>query len=128
MFLLMGIIKKERNFNMWKMFIDDERFPVDESFFIVRTVEQAIDIMAKKGAPNFISFDHDLGDNIPTGADLAKWLVDKDLDSNYTFLPKDFSFYVHSANPVGKKNIEGLLTQYLEYRKEFLPTEKKFKL
>lgn len=123
----MEAIKKERNFKMWKMFIDDERFPVDDSFMIVRTVEQAIEMIAVKGAPHFVSFDHDLGDNIPTGADMAKWLVEKDLDSNYTFLPKDFSFYVHSANPVGKKNIEGLLNQYLEHRKEFLPTEKKLK-
>jgi len=102
---------------MWKMFIDDERFPVNDDFVIVRSVLEAKEEINKRGVPSFISFDHDLGDNVPTGFDLAKWLVEKDLDSNGAFLDKDFSFYVHSANPVGKKNIEGLLEQYLSIRK-----------
>lgn len=113
----------------WKMFIDDERFPATDDFVIVRSFDEAVQKIEELGAPIFISFDHDLGENIPTGADLSKWLVDKDLDNEYKFLDKDFSFYVHSANPVGKKNIEGLLNQYLEHRKKILPTEeKKFKM
>lgn len=103
---------------MWKMFIDDERFPVKEDeFIIVRTVEQAIDKIKELGCPDFISFDHDLGDNIPTGFDLAKYLVETDLNHNGSFIPNDFDYYVHSANPVGKKNISGLLDGYLSFKK-----------
>ncbi len=120
----MEISQKERRFNMWKMFIDDERFPVDEEFIIVRSMKEAKEKINELGCPTFISFDHDLGDQVPTGADLAKWLVEKDLDQNHEFLPKEFDFYVHSANPVGKKNIEGLLSQYLEYRKPLLSKKK----
>ena len=102
---------------MWQMFIDDERFPVDEKMVIVRSVEEAKQKMAELGCPFYISFDHDLGDQVPTGFDLAKWLVEQDLDSNGNFLPAQFDFYIHSANPVGKANILGLLKPYLEYRK-----------
>lgn len=31
--------------------------------------------------------------------------------------PADFAFFVHSQNPVGKANIEGLLNNYLEFKK-----------
>lgn len=112
---------------MWKMFIDDERFPVDETFVIVRSVQEAKDKISELGMPKYISFDHDLGDNVPTGADLAKWIVEKDLDNNLNYIPTDFDFYVHSANPVGKKNIEGLLSQYLQYKSTEIKQDKKIK-
>ena len=35
-----------------------------------------------------------------------------DLDNRYKF-PKDFKFNVHSANPIGKKNIETIINNYL---------------
>ncbi len=101
----------------WKMFIDDERYPVDTSFVIVRSVLKAQECIAKNGVPTYISFDHDLGENTPTGFDLAKWLVEKDLDQNGGFLPPDFDFFVHSANPVGAQNIQGLLGGYLRFKK-----------
>ena len=36
-----------------------------------------------------------------------------DLDNLYKF-PEDFKFNVHSANPIGKANIEGILNNYLK--------------
>lgn len=112
---------------MWKMFIDDERFPVDESFVIIRSVEEAKNKISELGMPTYISFDHDLGYNVPTGADLARWIVEQDLDNNSKFIPADFDFYVHSANPVGKKNIEGLLSQYLDFKATEKQNNKKMK-
>lgn len=50
---------------------------------------------------------------LKTGMDFAKWLVESDLDHNGSFLAPEFDFYVHSQNPQGKANIEGLLRQYL---------------
>lgn len=75
-------------------------------------MEEAIEIIDKRGCPNHISFDHDLGMEERTGYDFADWLVDKDLD-NPGFLPSDFTYNVHSANPVGAANIRGLLSRYL---------------
>ena len=43
-------------------------------------------------------------------------MVERDLDKNGSWIPKNFTYDVHSANPAGKKNIEGLLNNYLEKR------------
>lgn len=50
-----------------------------------------------------IDLDHDLGCK-KTGYDVAKWIV----ASGYT----NIRFHIHSANPVGRKNISELLTHY----------------
>jgi hypothetical protein len=97
-----------------KMFLDDERMPVGDDWVIVRSVPEAIACVEKNGIPNFISFDHDLEHRL-TGYDFAKWLVERDLDIGD--MPADFTFYVHSQNPVGKANIEGLLNQYLAFKR-----------
>ena len=75
------------------------------------------------GMPNFISFDHDLGKNEPTGYDIAKWLVEVDMGRNKKILDRaafhpDFDFYVHSKNPVGKANIEAYLNNYFKMKAE----------
>lgn len=100
----------------WRMFIDDERFPGEKDcdMVVVRSVDEAKQLIADNGMPHYVSFDHDLGDNLDTGMDLAKWIVERDLDDRS--LPNDFRFYVHSQNPVGKENIERLLDQYLSIR------------
>ena len=104
-----------------KLYLDDIRTPKSDDFIIVRSFEEAIKFVQKNGIPNYISFDHDLGcddlGNIyPSGYDFAKWLIEMDLDNLYKF-PKDFKFNVHSANPIGKKNIDGILNKYLEITK-----------
>lgn len=106
----------------YKMFIDDIRFPTTDDFVVVRSVEEGIDCIKTKGMPDFISFDHDLGDNVPTGKDFANWLIEQDLDGTFE-IQKTFDFYVHSANPVGKENIEGLLNGYLKHK--FAPIKMK---
>lgn len=50
-----------------------------------------------------IDLDHDLGCK-QTGYDIAKWIV----NSGY----QNIRFHVHSANPVGRRNIVELLTHY----------------
>lgn len=114
----------------WKLFLDDQcneinsatnrpirdcekMYQGDNSFIQVESVEEAKKIIKDKGCPVFISFDHDLADSDQNGFSLAKWLVEKDMDSNQNFIPKEFTFKVHSANPIGKANIESYLNQYL---------------
>lgn len=89
------------------------------------TVEGAIDYIEKNGCPDFISFDNDLQRDLE-GLDLAKWLIEKDLDYP-GFIPKDFKFFVHSQNIIAKEKIYSRLDQYLSVREYPLekPAEKK---
>ena len=114
MLILLGLLKKKENEMTWVLFIDDERFPVDETNVIARSVEQAIALMDTNGCPHTIHFDHDLGDDVPTGMDLAKYIVEKDLDMNHQFIPQGFQFFIHSQNPQGERNIRGLLEPFLK--------------
>lgn len=99
--------------NKFRVFLDDERFPPEgQEFEIVRSSQEAINLMISKGCPEFISFDHDLGGE-DSGMKVAKYIVEKDLDEP-GWIPEHFTFYVHSQNPTGKRNIEGLLSQYLD--------------
>jgi len=100
-----------------RMYIDDIREPKGEFDIIVRTSNEAIDWMfANEASPNFISFDHDLGGD-DTAMKVVKFMVSADLDLGGEFIPEDFEFNVHSANPVGAANIEGYLNAYLRTRK-----------
>jgi hypothetical protein len=119
----------------WNLFLDDERMPADvtwapwqvqemyrnEEWVVVRSVSSASRmIISRCSMPKFISFDHDLGVNQLTGNVLAKRLINDALDfpdEPHMQFPADFAFYVHSKNLIGKANIEGLLNNYLEFRK-----------
>ncbi len=104
-----------------KLYLDDMRTPKDSSFKIVRSYAEAVDYVKENGIPHYISFDHDLGVDVynkilPSGYDFAKWLVEMDMDNKFT-IPADFIFNVHSANPLGRANIESYLKNYLEFKK-----------
>ena len=103
---------------MYSLFIDDERFPPEQTqkgdWVIARTQDEVKKIISERGFPDFISFDHDLGDEQPTGYDIAKYLVELDMDN--AVIPDNFSFYVHSQNPIGAKNIQSYLDSYLRIK------------
>lgn len=107
----------------WRLFIDDERFPSSKDYdmIIARSMEEVKNLVSDLGMPSFISFDHDLGSDelgpLPSGYDIARWMVDVDLGGAYQF-PDDFDFYVHSQNPIGKRNIEEYLGAYLKFKKD----------
>jgi hypothetical protein len=103
---------------MWQLFLDDERFPAmheTNKYVIARTVEQAVEMIRRMGMPTFISFDNDLGEGMLEGYDLAKKIVEMDLNGTYR-IPDGFDWYVHSQNSVAVENIHGLLKNYLENR------------
>jgi len=97
-----------------RMYIDDIRNPKGNFDLITRSSESTINIMRQTGCPNFISFDHDLGGD-DTAMKVVKWMVDMDLN-HPGWIPHNFTFFVHSANPVGKENIEGYLNSYFKFR------------
>ena len=108
---------------MKRAFLDDVRLTPGDCNITWRDADEAVSWMEENGCPSFISFDHDLGEEQggysfklkPTGLDVVKWMVERDIESP-GFIPKDFDFDVHSANPVGAKNIRSYLKQYLSMR------------
>ena len=116
---------------MWKLFLDDYRWPehinmARNEFIIARSYNEAVALVKEHGAPEFISFDHDLADahyggnfsSEKTGMDFAKWLVETDIDNQGNFLPDNFTYNVHSMNPDGARNIRGLMENWLHEKKK----------
>jgi hypothetical protein len=101
--------------HVMKLFLDDIRDPPDETWIVVRSFREAHDWVKQHGFPTLVSLDHDLGGEL-TGMDFVHFLINLDLDTGT--MPDDFSFIVHSANPVGAGNIAGLLDQYLRMRQK----------
>lgn len=119
--------------NMYKVFLDDVRTPIEKEWIIARNYEEFVKVVQELGLKNInlISLDHDLGesaiaeyyanakpnntidyDNIleKTGMDCCKFLVSESIDTNIP-LPQVF---IHSANPVGRVNMMGLINNYLK--------------
>ncbi len=112
-----------------KLYVDDIRDPpAGDLWDLARTYEQAIDLLYNNQY-DILSLDHDLADvhykikdwsrstsvdelavfDERTGYDIALWLAER----------KNDGFYVppvilcHSANPVGKERILGVVKRYL---------------
>lgn len=99
----------------YRLFVDDLRNPSLPDWVVARNSAAAISILETQGCPVEISFDHDLGGD-DTSMSIVRRLIDLDLDSGGQYIPADFHFTVHSANPVGRENIRELLSRYLVFR------------
>lgn len=95
-----------------KLYLDDIRNPKTDGWIVIRSYDEFVNWILENGIPDEISFDHDLSDTSitnnreMTGYDCAKWLGQYCWENG---LPIP-DWNVHSANPVGRKNIEGYLT------------------
>jgi hypothetical protein len=107
-----------------RIFIDDVRKPKTEDFdYVVRNHDDFLILLdrithirlGENYYISYISFDHDLGTE-KSGYDCCKLLIDYDMV--YGILDEDFTFSVHSANLVGKENIESLLNNWLEFKRQ----------
>ena len=97
----------------WKLFIDDERWPKTNDWVIARSSAEAIQAChSHKSLPNEIAFDHDLGGDDTTMRFIV-WLVDVLDDDDYQ-IPADFTFSVHSQNPVGARNIQNYMENIIQ--------------
>lgn len=96
------------------IFVDDtrdwscvnEKLAYGRGIVMAKTYKEAIQYLQfyiEHRTKIIIDLDHDLGGK-KTGYDIAKWIV----NSGY----QNIRFHVHSANPVGRKNITELLTHY----------------
>lgn len=96
-----------------KLYIDDERFPKTEGWFIVRNFQEFKNWIEENGLPGEVSFDHDLGrkknGNLEeNGVDCARWLCYYCIDNGLP-LPK---WNIHTANNVGHDNILSVLNTF----------------
>lgn len=128
------------------LFLDDERDPYKvkhvvlptASWTIVRNYDEFVRAIEThyqeyKKLPTYISWDHDLAASHyresmynpdrhyneyyatfkeKTGYCCAKWLVQFCIDRNLEMC----EYGVHSMNPIGKENIEGILECYKSFR------------
>lgn len=85
-------------------------------FVCVRSSDEAIAYVHDYGCPDFISFDHDLGED-DTSMRFINWFIDEVLDGRLQ-IPDDFSYAVHSGNPVGAENIRNRMDGFLKFLKE----------
>lgn len=90
----------------WALFLDDERDPVDGGEWVVcRSTDEAVTETRVRGCPpSVMSLDHDLGDD-DTAMLYLRWVT-------VTYDNWDFTYRVHSQNPVGRDNIVSLLECY----------------
>lgn len=98
----------------WEAFgiVPDKRYTAD-GWHVVRTYCEFEKWIRANGLPDFVSFDHDLGDLPVRGSRENNGYHAAKLLAAYCYskrlkLPE---YAVHSMNPVGKKNI----TDYLEW-------------
>lgn len=119
-------IMNQNNSTIWNLFLDDQCVPDSDGIIIRKpevidpsrtyisftNVADSISYILKNGLPTFISFDHDLADKNVSGYNLAKFIVEYDMQ--FHCMPNEFDYQVHSANPIGTQNIIGLFSSYLK--------------
>ena len=88
-----------------KLFLDDIR-PCPRGYIKIDNYQDCIEFLLKnRNKIDTISLDHDLGE-IKTGYDVCKWIVANEYYDNLQ------EIIIHSANPVGTKNMLQLLDKY----------------
>lgn len=87
----------------YRLFIDDERFPVTPDWFIARNSFQAIKALELYGMPKEIAFDHDLGSQ-DTAIVFINHLENEMIDHGLKF-PKGFIYTVHMCQNIMQKNM-----------------------
>lgn len=107
---------QDHAFNV-KLFVDDIRVPASDDWIVLRSYDEAIEWIKVHGLSciSTLSLDHDLGDNVKSGYDIAKTLIDMELDGLHGRFMPSFNYIIHSMNPVGRLNIRGLFNAYFNH-------------
>lgn len=92
-----------------RIWLDDERLPPSDKWTWAKTAEEALEFL-KNDRVEELSFDHDLGEG-KTGYDVAKWI--EEMAASGALDP--ILWKVHSANPVGRKNITAAMKKADEF-------------
>ncbi len=98
-----------------KIFIDDERIPVDDGWLVVRSYAEFCRAFLGGGTcVRELSFDHDLGGFDPTGLDCVNWLIETALDDPDLVSGLE-RIYFHTANIIGMVDMRGKLENAQEH-------------
>lgn len=87
---------------MKRLYIDDERVCPD-GWTALRSHKEVEKWCARHGAPDVVSFDHDMGPSSKDGYQIAAWMIENG------FMPG--VAYVHSMNHYGALRIMSLLAE-----------------
>ena len=89
-----------------KIFLDDERVPVEDGWRVVRTVDDFITLIHRMNELVVeISFDHDLADEMDRSATYCiNEMIQMELDKADAF-PRLQNVILHTANYAGLKNM-----------------------
>ncbi|TXC70960.1 hypothetical protein FSB78_08385 [Sphingomonas ginsenosidivorax] len=95
-----------------RIFLDDEREPPLGKWLVARDATQFCALL-RDYEPTIISFDHDLGCDkrgaeLPSGQHCMRQLIEDAMDRPAAFEHLRM-VVLHSANPVGRANMRGLL-------------------
>jgi hypothetical protein len=116
---------------MKKIYLDDNRTPIDDDWIVVRNYDQFVETINEIGLENInlISLDHDLDESAmrewkknvyhnyfldynniteKTGYHCAKWLVQQWNEGKPVV-----DVMTHSANAIGSANIMGIINNFL---------------
>lgn len=89
---------------MTNLYVDDVRVCPSDYWVVARTVDQAKWYLTNTDVYQ-CSLDHDMGEGLPTGTDLVRWMIET---GNWpTVKPM-----VHSDNPYGARRMRGLIDQW----------------
>lgn len=87
---------------MINVYLDDLR-PCPQGFVPARNVSECLKLL-ETSEIDILSLDHDLGWDEPTGYDLTKQMVERQLFAR--------EIYLHSSSPSGRMNMFQLLYRY----------------
>lgn len=88
----------------WKLYLDDVRDPPEPGWTVVRSsIMAVVKCVQRKELPVMMSLDHDLGEDDNTMRFLKElYVMWEDMGADPDKIP---DYVVHSANPIGTKNI-----------------------
>jgi hypothetical protein len=92
-----------------KLYLDDIRNPPNSDYVVARSSEEAIIICKAQGMPDFMSLDHDLG-----GEDTTMVFLHRLVQEVWNGTDDPPQYQIHSANPVGSKNIESFMNSWVK--------------
>ncbi len=103
------------NANPTHIYLDDERVPKTKRDWTIIRNPYAFEKHINKYTPSVVSLDHDLGFK-QTGLYCVHRLIDVCQKTGED--PSTIEFNIHSANPVGRDNMDRLWKSWLKFYKE----------
>lgn len=92
-----------------KLYVDDIRI-APEGWMQAWNAKEALSFLST-GVVTELSLDHDLGGLQPTGYDIMRWIEEESYTNDQFVVP---NIIFHTANPVGRENMEAAYAAILK--------------